>query len=322
MDRTGLIALVAGGAGFVGSHLCRRLHAMGCARVVCLDSLVTGSKANVADLLGSPRFSFVLHDVVEPLDIEGAVDEIYNLACPASPVQYGKDPIHTFLTSVLGSRNLLELAEAKGSRVLLASTSEVYGDPSVSPQSETYWGNVNPYGVRSCYDEGKRGAETLFRNYCLMRGVDTRVIRIFNTYGPLMNANDGRVISNFVVNALRGESLVVHGDGSQTRSFQYIDDLIDAILLMMGDGVTHSPVNIGNDTETPISEVAQLVLNLTGSASPVTHAPLPEDDPCRRKPDISLASRELGGWRPRVSLQEGLLRTIEYFRGIVQSDRP
>ena len=309
------IVLVAGGAGIIGSHLCDRLVEEG-RHVICVDNLCTGSKRNIRHLMQLPGFEFVEHDITEPLTLHG-LSMIYNLACPASPVQYQKDPVHTYKTSVIGSMNLLDMAKANGARILLASTSEVYGDPQVAVQSETYWGNVNPYGVRSCYDEGKRGAETLFHDYHRMYGVDTRIIRIFNTYGPRMSADDGRVVSNFIVQALRGEPLTIYGDGSQTRSFQYVDDLIEAMALMMRDGVTHSPVNIGNPCEVMVRDLAELVLRITGSRSHVSYRPLPEDDPCRRKPDISLAMRELNGWSPKVGLEDGLNRTVKFYKNII-----
>lgn len=312
--KTNLRALVAGGAGFVGSHLCRRLLQSGYGEVICVDNLQTGRIANVADLLCSPHFRFFEHDIVNGLPISGALHEIYHLACPASPVQYQKSPIHTFKTSVLGSIHLLELAKEKGARILFTSTSEVYGDAQVSPQNESYWGNVNPFGIRSCYDEGKRGAETLFHDYHEEYGVDTRIIRIFNTYGPQMSAEDGRVVSNFIVQALRGEPLTIHGDGTQTRSFQYVTDLIEAIVRTMRDGVPHGPINVGNPYEISVNDLAERVLRMIGSRSPVVYKPLPQDDPCRRRPDITLAASVLDGWKPVVGLDEGLSQTIAYFR--------
>lgn len=309
-------AIVAGGAGFVGCHLCRRLLAEGYAVVTCVDNFQTGNPDNIARFRSEGRFRLVEHDIVEPFTVEGRVDEIYNLACPASPVHYQRNPVHTFKTSVIGSLNLLELAREKGARILLASTSEVYGDPHVPVQGESYWGNVNSYGLRSCYDEGKRGAETLFHDYHKMYGVDTRIIRIFNTYGPCMSAEDGRVVSNFILQALRGEPLTVHGDGSQTRSFQYVDDLIEAIVRVMQDGVLHSPVNVGNPNEITVKELADIVIRMTGALSPIAYRPLPQDDPCRRHPDISLAARVLDGWQPTVGLETGLAKTIEYFRAV------
>ena len=304
-------ALVAGGAGFIGSHLCDRLVKEGY-EVMCLDNLYTGRMENIRHLLENSHFTFVSHDVTKPMSYDD-ISVIFNLACPASPVHYQKDPVQTYKTSVVGSMNLLDLAKANGARILLASTSEVYGDPHVPVQSETYWGNVNPCGVRSCYDEGKRGAETLFHNYHSMYGVDTRIIRIFNTYGSRMRADDGRVVSNFIVQALKGEPLTIYGDGSQTRSFQYVDDLIDAVMLVMRDGVRHSPINVGNPNEVTVRDLANMMLQITGSHSRISCNPLPQDDPCRRKPDISLAMRELSGWKPKVGLVEGLKKTVEYF---------
>lgn len=309
-------AWVAGGAGFVGCHLCQRLLAEGYVEVVCIDNFQTGKPDNIAAFRTDRHFRLVKHDITLPLQLDGPVDEIYNLACPASPVHYQKDPVHTFKTSVLGSLNLLEQAREKGARILLASTSEVYGDPHVAVQSESYWGNVNSYGLRSCYDEGKRGAETLFHDYHNMYGVDTRIIRIFNTYGPCMSAEDGRVVSNFIMQALQGKPLTVHGDGSQTRSFQYVDDLIEAIVRTMQDGVPHSPVNIGNPDEITVRKLADIIIRMTESPSHIDYKPLPQDDPCRRKPDIRLAMRVLNGWSPSVGLEAGLARTIEYFRTI------
>lgn len=307
-------ALVAGGAGFVGSHLCTRLLDMGYGKVTCLDNLSTGRLSNIEDLMDNPRFVFIQGDVTERIGIGEEISEIYNLACPASPEQYRKNPVGTFKASVIGSINLLELAHDRKARILLASTSEVYGDPQIPIQDESYHGNVNPYGTRSCYDEGKRGAETLFHDYHHTLGVDTRIIRIFNTYGPHMSTDDGRVVSNFIVQALRREPLTIYGDGSQTRSFQYISDLIDAMTAVMRDGVTHSPINIGNPNETTIGDLARMIIQMTGSSSELTYHPLPQDDPCRRCPDISLARRMPGGWTPGVGLSDGLLKTIEYFR--------
>ena len=308
------VALVAGGAGFVGSHLCTRLIESGYGKVMCLDNLSTGRLSKIRHLLDHPRFVFIHEDVTERIEVDGEITEIYNLACPASPAQYSKDPIETFMTSVLGSLNLLRLANRHGARILLASTSEVYGDPLVPLQDETYRGNVNPYGVRSCYDEGKRGAETLFHDYHETFGTDTRIIRIFNTYGPGMNADDGRVVSNFIVQALRGEPLTVYGDGSQTRSFQYISDLVDAMVAVMRDGVPHFPINVGNPTEISVGDLARMIIDMTGSGSGIAYRALPQDDPCQRCPDISLARKVLGGWSPRISLRKGLADTIAYFR--------
>jgi len=307
-------ALVAGGAGFLGSHLCDRLLAEG-REVLCVDSFITGSRANVAHLLRNPRFTLMQHDVTSPMNAR--VDEIYNLACPASPVHYQHDPIWTTKTSVQGAINLLELAEGQGAKVLQASTSEVYGDPRMSPQSESYWGSVNPIGPRSCYDEGKRCAETLFFDYHRQRGLRIKVIRIFNTYGPRMHPDDGRVVSNFIVQALRGDDITVFGDGTQTRSFCYVDDLITGILRMMGtDNDFVGPVNLGTEYEFTIGELADRVIALTGSPSRIVHRVLPTDDPRQRRPDLSLARAKLD-WRPRTSLDEGLMRTIEYFTAVL-----
>jgi len=303
--------LVTGGAGFLGSHLCARLVADG-HHVVCLDNFTTGDPQNVAALRSSGRFEVVEHDVVVPFDAD--VEEIYNLACPASPVSYQADPVKTLRTSVIGALNLLELARASGARILQASTSEVYGDPHIHPQTESYWGNVNPIGIRSCYDEGKRCAETLFFDYRRQYGVVTKLVRIFNTYGPLMHPRDGRVVSNFITQALRGEPITIHGQGGQTRSFCYVDDLIEALVRMMASEAAFAgPVNLGNPGEFTILELAEKVLALTGSRSRLNFVPLPADDPHRRQPDIALATARLGGWVPRVSLDEGLKQTIPFF---------
>lgn len=315
--------LVAGGAGFLGSHLCRRLLAEG-REVVCLDNLFTGAKRNIDDLLAGPRFTFVLHDVTRPF--RGQFDEIYNLACPASPVHYQKNPLETLRTSMLGAMHLLELARDTGARLLHASTSEIYGDPLVHPQVETYWGNVNTIGLRSCYDEGKRVAETLCADFRRVAGVDARMVRIFNTYGPAMHPQDGRVVSNFIVQALAGDDLTVYGDGSQTRSFQYCDDLIEAMVRFMAldraavdgffarRGLGAPVLNVGNPEEFTIAELArELLRRLPESPSRIVGRPLPADDPRQRRPDIALA-RELLGWEPKVRLAEGLDRTIAYFR--------
>jgi len=304
--------LVTGGAGFIGSHLCEKLLNEG-NEVICLDNFFTGSKSNIVHLLGNKYFEMVRHDVTMPYFIE--VDEIYNLACPASPIHYQYNPIKTIKTSVMGAINILGLAKRIRSKVLQASTSEVYGDPTVHPQPESYWGNVNPIGSRSCYDEGKRCAETLFFDYHKQNNVRIKVIRIFNTYGPRMHPNDGRVVSNFIVQALQGKDITIYGDGNQTRSFQYIDDLLEGMTLMMQtpDGVT-GPVNIGNPHEVTMIELAKTVLNLTGSKSKLVFMPLPDDDPIQRKPDISLAQKLLNNWEPKVKLEEGLIQTIEYFR--------
>ncbi|NLM74441.1 MAG: SDR family oxidoreductase [Clostridiaceae bacterium] len=305
--------LVTGGAGFLGSHLCRRLVAEG-NHVICVDNLYTGSRANLSELLESPRFKFIEHDIVEPLNVD--VNQIFNLACPASPVHYQYDPIKTAKTSVYGAINMLNLAKEKNARILQASTSEVYGDPEVHPQTETYRGSVNPIGIRACYDEGKRMAETLFFDYFRQFGLKIKVVRIFNTYGPHMHPNDGRVVSNFIVQALRGDSITVYGDGTQTRSFCYVDDLIEGMIRMMNsrDEFT-GPVNLGNPGEFTMLELAEKVLRITKSNSKLTFAPLPMDDPVKRKPDISLARKELG-WEPKVNLDEGLVKTVEYFKGL------
>jgi len=301
--------LVTGGAGFLGSHLCDRLIASGC-EVICLDNFFTGSKRNIAHLLANPAFEIKRHDLVDPILLE--VDQIYNLACPASPVHYQYNPVKTVKTSVMGMINMLGLAKRVRARILQASTSEVYGDPVQHPQKETYWGNVNPIGPRSCYDEGKRVAETLMMDYHRQNAVDIRIARIFNTYGPRMAVNDGRVVSNFIVQALRGEPITIYGDGSQTRSFCYVSDLIDGLMrLMNAEGLT-GPVNIGNPGEFTIRELAELTISLTGSASKIVQRPLPQDDPVQRQPDITLAQEKLG-WQPRVALKEGLIETIAYF---------
>lgn len=302
--------LVTGGAGFLGSHLCDRLLEAG-NHVICLDNLFTGSKDNVRHLHDNPNFEFLRHDITEPLRIE--CDEIYNLACPASPVHYQYNPISTTKTSVVGATNMLGLAKRVNARILQASTSEVYGDPAVHPQTEEYWGNVNPIGIRSCYDEGKRCAETLFFDYHRQHNVDIKVVRIFNTYGPRMNPNDGRVVSNFIVQALKGIDITVYGKGNQTRSFCYCDDLIEAIIRTMNsrDGF-QGPVNIGNPGEFTILELAEQVIELTGSKSKIIYEPLPQDDPMQRKPDITLAKKELD-WEPKIALKEGLTKTIAYF---------
>ncbi len=307
--------LVTGGAGFLGSHLCERLVEAG-HDVVCLDNFFTGRKTNVGHLLGNPRFELIRHDVIDPFKVE--VDQIYNLACPASPPHYQFNPIKTTKTSVMGAINCLGLAKRVKARVFQASTSEVYGDPEIHPQTEDYWGHVNPIGLRSCYDEGKRCAETLFFDYHRENGVDIRVIRIFNTYGPRMLANDGRVVSNFVVQALRGEDLTVYGEGSQTRSFCYVDDLVEGFIRFMNQTKTIGPMNLGNPGEFTMLELAELVLKKVGGASRITHKPLPADDPKQRRPDISLA-RECLGWEPKVPLDEGIERTIAYFKKTLNS---
>jgi UDP-glucuronate decarboxylase len=302
--------LVTGGAGFLGSHLCDSLIADG-ADIVCIDNFFSGSKDNIRHLAAHPYFEFIRHDIIHPLFVE--VDEIYHLACPASPIHYQHNPIKTVKTNVMGTINMLGLAKRTGARILLASTSEVYGDAQVHPQPESYWGNVNPIGIRSCYDEGKRVAETLMTDYHRSNAVDVRIARIFNTYGPRMAVDDGRVVSNFVVQALKGEPLTVYGDGSQTRSFCYVSDLIDVLRRLMGAENLTTPVNVGNPNEFTIKELAESVLRLTGSASKIVRRPLPSDDPVRRQPDITLAREKLG-WEPRIGLEEGLSRTIDYFR--------
>lgn len=303
--------LITGGAGFIGSHLCDRLLKAG-HEVLCLDNLFTGNKKNIEPLLSNPYFEFVRHDVIQPYLAE--VDEIYNLACPASPIHYQLNPIKTIKTSVMGAINMLGLAKRVKAKILLSSTSEVYGDPVVHPQPETYWGHVNPVGIRSCYDEGKRCAETLFMDYHRQNRVRIKIVRIFNTYGPHMNQNDGRVISNFIVQALRGEKIMVYGDGLQTRSFQYIDDLLEGMVRMMqtDDSIT-GPVNIGNPEEYSMLQLATLIKELTASASEIEFCTLPSDDPRQRQPNIQLARELLDNWHPKVSLVEGLKSTIAYF---------
>ncbi|MBO3115759.1 SDR family oxidoreductase [Winogradskyella sp. DF17] len=303
--------LVTGGAGFVGSHLCERLLKEG-NEVICLDNYFTGSKRNIEHLMDHHFFELVRHDIINPYMVE--VDEIYNLACPASPIHYQYNPIKTVKTSVMGAINMLGLAKRVGAKILQASTSEVYGNPSVHPQPESYWGNVNPIGLRSCYDEGKRCAETLFMDYHNQNKVNIKIIRIFNTYGPRMHPQDGRVVSNFIVQALKGKDITIFGDGTQTRSFQYVDDLIEGMTRMMNsrDGFI-GPVNIGNPDEFTMLELAELVLELTNSSSKIIHLPLPQDDPLQRQPDISLAKKELNGWKPTINLRTGLASTISYF---------
>jgi UDP-glucuronate decarboxylase len=308
-------SLVTGGAGFLGSHLCDRLIREK-NDVLCLDNFFTGQKKNVAHLVGNPYFELVRHDVTFPYYAE--VDRIFNLACPASPPHYQFDPVQTTKTSVHGAINMLGLAKRTRARILQASTSEVYGDPSVHPQVESYWGNVNPIGIRSCYDEGKRCAETLFFDYYRQHGVEIKVIRIFNTYGPRMHPNDGRVVSNFIMQALQGRDITIYGDGRQTRSFCYVDDLMDAFMLMMrSPGEFTGPVNIGNPGEFSMLELAETVLSLTGGSSKIVYRPLPQDDPKQRKPDISLAKEKLC-WEPRVPLRDGLKETIAYFKTLVE----
>ena len=303
--------LVTGGAGFIGSHLCRRLLDLG-HEVLAVDNFSSSSRRNLGDLLSESRFEFIRHDVTFPLYVE--VDQVYHLACPASPIHYQRDPVQTTKTCVVGSLNMLGLAKRLGAPVLLSSTSEVYGDPAVHPQSETYWGNVNPIGPRSCYDEGKRAAETLFFDYHRQHKLKIKVARIFNTYGPRMHPNDGRVVSSFIVQALSGQPLTLHGDGSQTRSFCYVDDTVEGLIrLMNSPGEVTGPVNIGNPDEFTMLELAKKVLAMTGSTSPVEYHPLPVDDPVRRRPDITRA-REILGWEPTIDFQAGLTQTVDYFR--------
>ena len=306
--------LVTGGAGFLGSHLCDKLIAQD-HDVLCVDNFFTGTKANVAHLMSHPNFELMRHDVTFPLYVE--VDEIYNLACPASPIHYQRDPVQTTKTSVHGAINMLGLAKRVKAKILQASTSEVYGDPEVHPQPESYWGKVNPVGIRSCYDEGKRCAETLFFDYWRQHQLEIKVVRIFNTYGPRMHPRDGRVVSNFIVQALRGEDITIYGDGSQTRSFCYVDDLLEAMVRAMNTGSEFTgPVNIGNPTEFTMFELAELVLKLTKSKSRIVNQPLPQDDPKQRKPDIRLAKEALG-WEPKVRFEDGLRETISYFKKVI-----
>jgi UDP-glucuronate decarboxylase len=304
--------LITGGAGFIGSHLCERLLNEG-NEVICLDNYFTGHKSNVAHLLENPYFELVRHDVTHPYFAE--VDEIYNLACPASPVHYQYNPIKTIKTSVMGAINMLGLAKRVNAKILQASTSEVYGDPTIHPQPESYWGNVNPIGPRSCYDEGKRCAESLFVNYHQQNNVRIKIIRIFNTYGPRMNANDGRVVSNFIVQAVKGKDITIYGDGKQTRSFQYVDDLVEGMIRMMNtDDSFTGPVNVGNPGEFTMLELAELILKLTNSKSKIIHLPLPQDDPMQRQPIIKLANEELENWFPTIKLEDGLKSTIAFFQ--------
>ena len=307
--------LVTGGAGFIGSHLCTRLVNEG-NDVICLDNFFTGTKENVLHLIGNPHFELIRHDVINPYMAE--VDEIYNLACPASPPHYQYNPIKTTKTSVMGAINMLGLAKRVNAKILQASTSEIYGDPNIHPQPEAYWGNVNTIGVRSCYDEGKRCAETLFMDYHRQNRVRIKIIRIFNTYGPNMHPNDGRVVSNFIMQALRGEDITIYGSGEQTRSFQYIDDLIEAMIRMMAtDDSFTGPVNIGNPREFTILELAQKVIEVVGSKSKIIFHPLPSDDPKQRQPNIELANEKLSGWSPLIPLEDGLVSSIEYFKRFV-----
>ncbi|MDA3821763.1 MAG: SDR family oxidoreductase [Bacteroidales bacterium] len=307
--------LVTGGAGFIGSHLCERLLNEG-NDVICLDNYFTGCKKNIVHLLDRPYFELVRHDVTQSFYAE--VDEIYNLACPASPIHYQYNPIKTVKTSVMGAINMLGLAKRIKAKILQASTSEVYGDPTIHPQPESYWGNVNPIGKRSCYDEGKRCAETLFMDYHIQNNVKIKIVRIFNTYGPNMLPNDGRVVSNFIVQALKNENITIYGDGTQSRSFQYVDDLIEGMIRMMNtsDDIT-GPINIGNQKEFTILELAKKIINKTGSKSKIVYENLPEDDPIQRKPDISLAKTHLNNWEPEINLEDGLVKTIEYFKNII-----
>lgn len=306
--------LVSGGAGFIGSHLCERLLNDG-HEVICMDNYFTGAKVNIVHLLQNPYFELIRHDVTEPFWAE--IDEIYNLACPASPIHYQYNPIKTIKTSVMGAINMLGLAKRTHARILQASTSEVYGDPKVHPQQEEYWGNVNPIGIRSCYDEGKRCAETLFMDYHRQHHIPIKIIRIFNTYGPRMHAQDGRVVSNFIVQALQNKDITIYGSGNQTRSFQYVDDLIEAMIRMMNTGNDFSgPINIGNPNEFTILQLAELVIAMTQSSSKIKFLPLPQDDPQQRKPDITLAKEKLA-WQPTVELEEGIAKTISYFKSIL-----
>jgi len=306
--------LITGGAGFLGSHLCERLLNEG-HDIICLDNFFTGSKNNILHLSGHPHFELIRHDIINPIYLE--VEEIYNLACPASPVHYQYNPIKTIKTNIMGAINVLGIAKRTKARILQASTSEVYGDPEVHPQTETYWGRVNPIGIRSCYDEGKRAAECLMMDYRRQNAVNSKIVRIFNTYGPRMAVNDGRVVSNFIIQALKGENITIYGDGSQTRSFCYCSDLIDGMIRMMNtEDDFYGPVNLGNPCEFTMLELARLILTMTESKSRLEFKPLPADDPTQRKPDITLANGKLG-WQPHIALEEGLINTIEYFRKIL-----
>lgn len=305
--------LVTGGAGFIGSHLCEKLLEQG-NHIICLDNFFTGSRKNVEHLFDNREFELIRHDIIEPIILE--VDQIYNLACPASPVHYQYNAIKTIKTNVLGVTNMLDLADSAKARILQASTSEVYGDPIVHPQKESYWGNVNPIGIRSCYDEGKRVAETLMMDYHRQHKVDIRIIRIFNTYGPRMAQNDGRVVSNFIVQALKNEDITIYGDGSQTRSFCYVDDLVRGMISLMNAENFMGPVNVGNDGEYTILDLAKMIIELTNSSSKLIFKPLPSDDPCQRKPDLSLAKEKLE-YVPTVHVKDGLLKTIEYFQNVL-----
>ena len=306
--------LVTGGAGFIGNHLCRRLLKEG-NEVICLDNFFTGSKQHIQDLLQNPKFSLLEHDIIEPVNI--VCDQIYNLACPASPPHYQHDSVKTLKTSVLGIINMLELAKQNKATILQASTSEVYGNPLEHPQKETYWGNVNPIGIRSCYDEGKRAAETLMNDYRRQYGVDTRIIRIFNTYGPNMDPKDGRVVSNCIIQALKNQDITIYGDGTQTRSFCFVNDLVEGMIKMMNNTKSfHGPVNLGNPSERTVLDLAQIIIELTKSKSKITFLPLPSDDPVKRKPDISLAKEKLN-WEPKTEITEGLKATIDYFKSTI-----
>ena len=307
--------LITGGAGFLGSHLCERLLREG-NDIICLDNFFTGNKENITNLLGAPHFELIRHDIINPIYLE--VDEIYNLACPASPVHYQFNPIKTIKTNVMGVINVLGIAKRTRAKVLQASTSEIYGDPEVNPQNESYWGKVNPIGIRSCYDEGKRAAECLMMDYRRQNSVNTKIVRIFNTYGPRMAINDGRVVSNFIIQALQGKKITVYGDGSHTRSFCYADDMIEGLILMMNSADEfYGPVNIGNPGEFTILQLAQIIIKLTKSNSKIEFQPLPADDPVQRKPDITLAKKKIG-WSPKIGLEEGLTSTIKYFRDVLK----
>ena len=307
--------LITGGAGFIGSHLCKRLLNEG-NYIICLDNFFTGRRENIEQLLSNPNFELIEHDIIDPLDVN--IDEIYNLACPASPPHYQFDPIKTMKTSVLGIINMLELAQKNNAKILQASTSEVYGDPKVHPQVENYWGNVNPIGIRSCYDEGKRCAETLIMDYHRTEGLDTKIVRIFNTYGPYMTPDDGRVVSNFILQALKNEDITIYGKGTQTRSFCYVDDLVDGLIKMMESDLT-GPVNLGNPSERTILEFAELIIQITNSKSKIIYTQLPKDDPAKRQPDISIAKKYLN-WEPKIDIYKGLDNTIEYFTHLLKDE--
>ncbi len=304
--------LVTGGAGFIGSHLCKRLLDENNI-VICIDNFFTGRHKNIEQFIQNPNFRLIEHDIINPIDIE--VDEIYNLACPASPPHYQYDPIKTMKTSVLGVMNMLDLAKQNNAKILQASTSEVYGDPQVHPQIENYWGNVNPIGIRSCYDEGKRCAETLMMDYHRMEGIDTKIVRIFNTYGPNMSPDDGRVVSNFIIQALKNENITIYGDGTQTRSFCYVDDLVDGLIKMMNSDLI-GPINLGNPSERTILDFAKLIIKITNSKSKIIHTTLPKDDPTKRQPDITLAREKLN-WQPKINIYEGIDKTVKYFKSFL-----